>query len=130
MRVLGAVLAFGVLSITAASAQEVASGSYMSGTYQCIANCKGPGLAYITQTDRNLQIVNEAGEPTRAWIDYPGHLWAEAWNSGAIYTPDTGQIQFGNGAVWQRYVPPPPPPPPVVRVRVRHHYHHAPISGS
>jgi hypothetical protein len=25
----------------------------------------------------DMNLVNEAGLPSRAWVDYPGHLWAE-----------------------------------------------------
>jgi hypothetical protein len=120
---LGAVLAFSVLAATDASAQAL-----LTGPYQCVQNCQGPGLANITQNEWDLNIVNEVGAPSRAWIDYPGHFWAERYNEGAIYSPDGLRIQFDNGAVWLRYVPPPPvllPPPP------RHHRHHPhPIQGS
>jgi hypothetical protein len=120
-KMLGAVFAFSVLAATGASAQEL-----LTGPYQCVQNCQGPGLANITQTGFDLNIVNEVGAPSRAWIDYPGHFWADYYNEGAIFTPDGLRIQFDSGAVWLRYVPPPPPPPP------RHHRHHRhhPIQGS
>jgi hypothetical protein len=63
--------------------------------------------------------VNEAGVPSRGWIDYPGHIWAEAWNEGAFYSPDGMTIQFDNGTVWQRVVD-----VPVVAPMIRHHYRH------
>jgi len=122
-KMLGAVFAFSVLAATGASAQEL-----LTGPYQCVQNCQGPSLANITQTGFDLNIVNEVGAPSRAWIDYPGHFWADYYNEGAIFTPDGLRIQFDNGAVWLRYVPPPPPPPPPPRHH-RHHYHH-PIQGS
>ena len=58
----------------------------------------------MTQADWQLNLVNEAGMPSRAWIDYPGHIWAEAWNEGAFYSPDGMTIQFDNSTVWQRVV--------------------------
>jgi hypothetical protein len=112
MKMLGAVLAFSVLTATGASAQVP-----LSGQFQCIQNCVGPGLAYVTQNGWDLNLVNEVGQPSRAWIDYPGHLWAEYWNEGAVFSPDGLRIQFDSGVVWQRFVPPPPPPPPFVRSR-------------
>ena len=107
MKMLGAVLAFSVLAATDASAQAV-----ISGPYQCVQNCQGPGLANVTQNGWDLNLVNEAGAPSRAWIDYPGHFWADYYNMGAVYSPDGVRIQFDNGTVWVHYVPPPPPPPP------------------
>ncbi len=106
MKVLGAALAFSVLAIGSASAQVP-----LSGTYQCIQNCAGPGLAYVTQNGWDLNLVDGAGAPSRAWIDYPGHLYAQYYHEGAVFSPDGFRIQFDNGAVWQRFVPPPPPPP-------------------
>ena len=99
-------------SATGASAQV----PLLSGQYQCVQNCQGPGLAFVTQNGWDLNLVNEVGEPSRAWIDYWGHLWAQYWNEGAIYSPDGLTIQFDSGAVWHRFVPP-PPPPPVLRSR-------------
>jgi hypothetical protein len=115
MKMLGAVFAFSVLAATDASAQAL-----LTGQYQCVQNCQGPGLAFVTQNLWDLNLVNEAGAPSRAWIDYPGHFWAEPWHVGAIYSPDGLRIQFDSGAVWLRYVPLPPPPPPPPR-RHRHY---------
>jgi hypothetical protein len=93
----------------------------LSGQFQCVQGCRGPGPVFVTQNGWDLNLVNEVGQPSRAWIDYPGHIWAQYWDVGAIYTPDGMTIQFDNGSVWQRIVlvpvPPPPPPPPVLRSR-------------
>jgi hypothetical protein len=51
-----------------------------------------------------MNLVNEAGIPSRAWIDYPGHIWVQNWNEGAVYSPDGMIIQFDHGTVWQRVV--------------------------
>jgi len=87
-----------------------------------------PGqFAYVTQNGWSVNLVNEGGISSRGWIDRPGHIWAEFWNEGAIYSPDGNSIQFDNGTVWERYVPPPPPPPPTYYPRrhyVIHHVHH------
>jgi len=104
MKRLIVLLAASALSTTAASAQV----AFLSGQYQCVKNCQGPGPAFVTQNTWNLNLVNEVGQPSRAWIDYPGHIWAEYWNEGAVYSPDGLTIQFDNGTVWRRFVPPPP----------------------
>jgi hypothetical protein len=91
----------------------------LSGQYQCVQACRGPGAAFVTQNRWELNLVNEVGQPSRAWIDYPGHIWAQYWDIGAVYSPDGLMIQFDNGSVWQRVVlvPVPPPPPPPLRSR-------------
>jgi hypothetical protein len=104
MKTLATLLVLSALGITDASAQV----PFLSGQYQCVQNCQGPSLAFVTQNLWNLNLVNEVGEPSRAWIDYPGHIWAQYWNEGAVYSPDGLTIQFDNGAVWHRFVPPPP----------------------
>jgi hypothetical protein len=102
-------------SATTASAQVI----NLSGQFQCVKQCFAgpPALAFVTQTDYELNLVNEAGVASRGWIDYPGRIWALNWNEGAIYSPDGMTIQFDNGAVWERVVALPPPLP-------RHHHHH------
>ncbi len=121
----GAVAAIAA-STTAASAQVLS----LSGQYQCVQRCVAGPLAsympaYITQADRQLNLVNEAGVPSRGWIDYPGYLWAEAWNEGAVYSPDGMTIQFDRGTVWRRVVELPP------RYRVYHrHYHPRPLPAN
>jgi hypothetical protein len=79
----------------------------MSGSFRCVEGC-APSLpgnaAFVTQNGRDLNLVNELGQPTRAWIDWPGHIWAQNWNEGAVYSPDGMTIQFDNGTVWQRNI--------------------------
>lgn len=102
------------LVATGASAQ----GINLSGQWQCIMLCIGPpgGPAFITQNGWALNVVNEAGQPSRAWADYPGHIWLERSGFGAVYSPDGIALQFDNGTVWQR-APEIAPPPPVARTR-------------
>jgi len=89
------------LTATAASAQV----ADLSGRYRCVNMCRD-GLvgspAFITQSGWDLNLVNEAGEPSRAWVDWVGHIWVQSWNEGAIYSPDGMVIQFDRGTVWQR----------------------------
>jgi hypothetical protein len=79
-------------------------------------------LAHITQNGPDLNLLNEAGEPARAWPDWfapATRIWIERWNEGAVYSPDAMTIQFDNGSVWERDLGPPlaplPAPPPLRR---------------
>jgi hypothetical protein len=96
-------------SATGASAQVL----NLSGQFQCVQRCGAPppALTFVTQADWNLNLVNDAGVPARAWIDWPGHIWVDSWREGAVYSPDGITIQFDNGTVWQRVVGGPVPPP-------------------
>jgi len=105
------------LSVVAAAAPALAQDGTLTGRYQCIQNCVTvePGhFAFVTQYGRELNLVNEAGIPSRAWLDYPGRIWIDRPQVGAVYSPDGMTIQFDNGTIWQRAIelPPPPPPPP------------------
>jgi type II secretory pathway pseudopilin PulG len=96
------------LTATGASAQSVD----LTGTYQCVQSCRGGMLAHITQNGPQLNLVTEAGVASRAWPDwfFPlNRIWIDIYNISAVYTPDGMTIQFDNGTIWQRYVPPPPP---------------------
>ena len=99
-----AMAALSLMAVTGASAQT----ANLSGSYQCVGNCAGSGRTFVTQHGWELNLINESGQPSRAWIDYPGHIWALNWNEGAIYTPDGMTIQFDSGSIWQRVVPPTP----------------------
>jgi hypothetical protein len=81
-------------------------GPGLSGQFQCIAGCAGGivGPAFVTQNGWDLNLVNEIGQPSRAWIDYPGHIWVQSWNEGAVYSADGMTIQFDNGTVWAKNV--------------------------
>ena len=102
------------LAATGASAQSV----NLTGTYRCVQVCRmglENYLAHVTQNGPDLNLLNEAGEPARAWPDWfapATRIWIEAWNEGAVYSPDGMQIQFDNGTIWQRDFGPPPAPSP------------------
>ena len=108
-KVLGLVAMSAALFATEASAQ----GADLSGRWICVAMCLGPqgGFAYITQNGWELNVVNDAGMASRAWLDYPGRIWVQQANQGAIYSPDGMTLQFDRGTVWQRAPELPPPPP-------------------
>ncbi|MGP8121806.1 MAG: hypothetical protein ACLP8B_14970 [Xanthobacteraceae bacterium] len=99
------------LAATEASAQSV----NLTGTYRCIQMCR-QGLvgspAYITQNGPELNLLDEAGGTSRAWPDWfapETRIWIDAWNQGAVYSPDGVTIQFDSGTIWQRDFGPPPP---------------------
>jgi hypothetical protein len=103
----------------ATNAMAQVDGVDLNGQYLCVANCLGaPGsLAFVTQHGWELNMVNDAGQPSRAWVNYPGRLWIDRLQEGAIYSPNGMTIQFDHGAIWQRAVELPPPPPPPRRRR-------------
>jgi hypothetical protein len=94
------------VQIQAAAVPVVAVDQGLSGQFQCIQGCAGgaAGSAFVTQNGWDLNVVNEIGQPSRAWIDYPGHIWVQNWNEGAVYSPDQMTIQFDNGTVWSKNV--------------------------
>jgi hypothetical protein len=113
---ISAIAASAALFATAAAAQDV----NLTGRYLCIKNCatEAPGqFAFVTQYGRELNLVSESGSASRAWLDYPGRIWVDRAQLGAVYSPDAITIQFDNGTIWQRAPELPPPPPPVLRRR-------------
>jgi len=105
-----------VLAAIAVSATMMASGASaqnanLSGRWQCVALCLGPtgGFSFITQNGWDLNLVNESGTASRAWVDYPGHIWIDRAQEGAIYSPDGFTLQFDRGTIWQRAPEMPPP---------------------
>jgi hypothetical protein len=118
MKVLLAAIALSAaLAASGASAQGV--NVNLSGRWQCDAVCLGApgGFGYITQNGWDLNVVDDVGQPSRAWIDYPGHIWLDRANQGAIFSPDGFALQFDRGTVWQRAPEMPPPLPPLYQRR-------------
>lgn len=105
-----ATLAVTTSAVTGASAQSV----NLSGRYKCIQVCRWGlvgGPAYVTQNGPDLNLLNEAGEASRAWADWfapETRIWIDRWDEGAVYSPDGMTIQFDNGSVWQRDLGLPP----------------------
>lgn len=110
--ILGAIAVMISAIPTGASAQGV----NLTGRWQCVAHCVAPpgSFAFITQNDRQLNVLSDTGLASRAWVNYPGRIWIDRANEGAIYSPDGFTLQFDQGMVWQR-APELPPPPPVRR---------------
>src|SRR6476661_2196318 len=99
-------------ALTASGA--AAQSANLSGTYRCVEACRN-GLvgapAFITQNGDELNLVNEAGQPSRAWPDWSApnrRIWADAWDVSAVYSPDGMTLQFDNGTIWARDLGPPP----------------------
>jgi hypothetical protein len=99
-----------LFSAATASAQIID----LTGRFRCVVLC-APGLqnapTFVTQNGWSINLLNEAGQPSRAWIDWSGHIWADSWQEGALYSSDGMVIQFDRGTIWQRDLGEPPPPP-------------------
>jgi hypothetical protein len=119
MRILSAFTLLAALGLSLAATQASAQGIDLTGQFRCVQVCT-PGLqgqpAYVAQNGYNINLSNEAGESSRAWIDWNGHIWADNWHEGALYSADGMTIQFDRGTIWQRDLGPPPPPPAPERV--------------
>ncbi|HET7885973.1 MAG TPA: hypothetical protein VFL62_07090 [Bradyrhizobium sp.] len=93
---------------TAASAQTV----NLTGTYRCIQMCRDGAIGaptFVTQNGDAVNFTTETGESFRAWPDWnapASRLWIEAKSESAVYSPDGMRIQFDDGRVWQRELPP------------------------
>jgi len=107
---LGAVTVVAGLIATHASAQGVD----LTGRWQCVAGCVAPpgSLAFITQNGWQLNMPSDAGVPSRAWLNYHGHIWIESANEGAVYSPDGLTLHFDRGTIWQRAPEMQPSPAP------------------
>jgi len=117
-KALALVIGLSALSVTTADAQPV----NLSGQYVCVQACRfglAGNPAYVTQNGNDINLLNEAGESARAWIDWlsSGRIWVESWHEGAVFSPDGMSIQFDQGTVWTRDLGPPPPPPVLPRRR-------------
>jgi hypothetical protein len=113
-------LVIGILAVVAATSASAQSVN-LTGAYRCVEACRGGlvgGPAFITQNGAQLNLLNEAGEASRAWPDWfapATRIWVENYNYGAVYSPDGILIQFDNGTIWHRDLGSPPPPPPRYR---------------
>ena len=101
-RMVSALAVATVLVATDAPAQV--QGVNLNGQWRCVELCLGaPGSpVFITQNGWELNIVNDAGQPSRGWVDYPGRIWVQQADQGAIYSPDGTRIQFDRGTIWLR----------------------------
>ena len=101
-------LVIGTLTALAASSASAQSVN-LTGIYTCVEMCRGGLPAHVTQNGYELNLLIEAGVPARAWPDWfspASRIWIDALNQGAVYSPDGMVIQFDNGTIWHRGVPP------------------------
>jgi len=106
------------VALTMFATDAMAQGVDLSGRYQCVQLCRAGfqlAPAYVTQNGWNLNVVDEAGDSSRAWVDWPGHIWMPNWNEGAIFSADGVTIHFDRGRIWQRAVVIEPPLSPPAR---------------
>jgi hypothetical protein len=99
---MAALVALGALAATNASAQSVGTQHWvddLSGVYRCVQRCVGGHLIHLGQTGWSLEVTNEAGQSSQAWIQRPGHIWT-SWNDAAVYSADGFTIQFNSGTIW------------------------------
>jgi hypothetical protein len=91
-------------AVLASGASAQVRGVDLNGRYKCISHCLGPtgSLVYVTQNGWELNVVNEAGQASRAWVNYPGRLWFDRPQEAAIYSSDGHTIQFDGGTIWVR----------------------------
>lgn len=105
---LGVVAACAVGGVTSASAETV----NLTGTYRCIQMCRDGMIGaptFVTQNGDSVNLTTETGESFHAWPDWnapASRLWIEAKGESAVYSPDGMRIQFDDGRVWQRELPP------------------------
>lgn len=108
---------YAIFLVTAVGATQAdAQPINLTGKYKCWQTCRYGlvgGNVYITQNGWDINVLNEAGESSRAWFDWfsPTRIWFESWNTGAVYSPDGMTIQFDRGTLWQRDLGLQPPPP-------------------
>ena len=114
-----------VLGLLAALAATEASAQLanLNGKYVCVQNCRSGapgGPAYVTQNGWDLNLLDDAGNSSRAWSDWftTNRIWAESLNQGAVFSPDGMTIQFDRGMLWQRDLGLPPAPLPPRRKKV------------
>jgi hypothetical protein len=109
--ILSAIMVLALPIATNASAQSI----NLTGTYRCVEVCQAGrvgGPAFITQNGPNINLLNEVGQAARAWPDWfapATRIWVDAWNEGAVYSPDGLTVHFDNGTIWARDLGPPPP---------------------
>ena len=94
-------VALAALAVTAASAQV--QGVSLNGKYRCVAFCGAAGRsAIVTQNGWDFNVVTNSGQASRGWVDWPGHIWIDRLQQGAVYSPDGNRIQFDSGTIWRR----------------------------
>ena len=80
----------------------------VDGVFRCVMNCRG-GLegarTYVGQSGWQVNLINESGDSSTGYIQWPSRIWVDKWNEGANVSADGTKIQFDHGTVWVREVP-------------------------
>jgi hypothetical protein len=106
-------LVVGLLAACVAGSASAEPLTNLTGTYRCIQMCRDGMIgapAFVTQNGDSVNLTTETGESLRAWPDWNApysRLWIDARDESAVYSPDGMRIQFDDGRVWQRDLPPP-----------------------
>ncbi|MEN3287414.1 MAG: hypothetical protein V7634_1714 [Bradyrhizobium sp.] len=106
-------LVVGLLAACVAGSASAEPFTNLTGTYRCIQMCRDGMIgapAFVTQNGDDVNLTTETGESYRAWPDVTApdsRIWIDARNESAVYSPDGMRIQFDDGRVWQRDLPPP-----------------------
>jgi len=102
MRIILSALALAATVVTTDASAQV-NGVSLSGQYRCVSQCPARvRAAAITQNGWDFNAVNNLGQASRGWVDWPGHIWIRELNQGAIYSPTGTTVQFDNGTIWRR----------------------------
>jgi hypothetical protein len=103
----------GLLAAGAAGSASAEPFTNLTGTYRCVQMCRDGMIGaptFVTQNGDSVNLTTETGQSFRAWPDWSApnsRLWIDARDEGAVYSPDGMRIQFDDGRVWQRALPPP-----------------------
>ena len=106
-------LVVGLLTACVAGSASAEPFPNLTGTYRCIQLCRDGMIGaptFVTQNGDAVSLTTETGESYRAWPDWSApnsRIWIDARDEGAVYSPDGIRIQFDDGRVWQRDLPPP-----------------------
>jgi hypothetical protein len=106
-------LVVGLLAACVAGSASAEPLTNLTGTYRCIQMCRDGMIGaptFVTQNGDSVNLTTETGESLRAWPDWNApfsRLWIDARDESAVYSPDGMRIQFDDGRVWQRDLPPP-----------------------
>src|SRR5258705_12990107 len=78
----------------------MAQGVDLSGRYQCVQLCRAGfqfAPAYVTQNGWKLNVVDEAGDSSRAWGDLAGQIRVPHRDEGPNLSADGGTLSFDRG---------------------------------
>jgi hypothetical protein len=84
----------------------------LTGTYTCVQGCRDGMIgapAFVTQNGDEVNLTTETGTTYKAVPDWNApnrRLWIDARDESVVYSPDGMQLQFDDGRVWQRELPP------------------------